>query len=277
MITLYAINTDERFEIEQDSFPDGTLHINLPDKQIYGVKWNYESDAELFTLICIAKHYNNPDMDLYLPYIPHARMDRVKADTDVFTLKYFCDIINSLNFKRVWVLDAHSNVSLALLNNVKQMHVEDTINDAIYKVTCELAEHYDHNLRKEAEKTLVAFYPDEGSMKRYSGMINMPYAFGIKKRDWATGKIQGLDIMNGDLVKGKNILIIDDICSYGNTFTTAAGALLTAGAKEVNLYITHCEDAISKGNIFKDGRIKKVFTTTSLIRSNETNAHLLTV
>ena len=99
MITLYAINTDERFEIEQGSFPDGTLHINLPDKQIYGVKWNYESDAELFTLICIAKHYNDPTMELYLPYIPHARMDRVKSNEDVFTLKYFCEVINSLNFR----------------------------------------------------------------------------------------------------------------------------------------------------------------------------------
>ena len=62
-------------------------------------------------------------------HIP-AYMENPKAE-----IKYFCDIINSLNFKRVWVLDAHSNVSLALLNNVQQMHVEDTISDATYKVT----------------------------------------------------------------------------------------------------------------------------------------------
>ena len=31
-------------------------------------------------------------------------------------------------------------------------------------------------------------------MKRYSGMIDRPFAFGIKKRDWATGKIMGLDV-----------------------------------------------------------------------------------
>ena len=98
MITLYPINRDTVFEIKQGSFPDGTLHINLPDEHIYAVKWNYESDAELFTLICVAKHYNNPNMELDMPYIPHARMDRVKAPEDVFTLKHFCDIINSLNF-----------------------------------------------------------------------------------------------------------------------------------------------------------------------------------
>lgn len=46
------------------------------------VKWKYEGDAKLFTLICIRKHYCNSNMDLVLPYIPHARMDRVKAEED---------------------------------------------------------------------------------------------------------------------------------------------------------------------------------------------------
>ena len=264
MITLFSEN-GHVYDVKQGSFPDGTLHLSLPYDKMKCVEWKYENDAELFTLICIRKHYSNSNMDLILPYIPHARMDRVKAEEDVFTLKYFCEIINSLNFKGVYVLDAHSNVSLALLNNVKQMHIEDTINDAIYKVTCEIAEHYDHNLRKEAEKTLVAFYPDEGSMKRYSGMINMPYAFGIKKRDWATGKIQGLDIMNGDLVKDKNVLIIDDICSRGGTFLHSAKALKEAGANRIFLYVTHAEKTMVEGEMYNNlDLVERIYTTDSI-------------
>ena len=264
MITLFSEN-GHVYDVKQGSFPDGTLHLSLPYDKMKCVEWKYESDAELFTLICIRQHYSNSNMDLILPYIPHARMDRVKAEEDVFTLKYFCEIINSLNFKGVYVLDAHSNVSLALLNNVKQMHIEDTINDAIYKVTCEIAEHYDHNLRKEAEKTLVAFYPDEGSMKRYSGMINMPYAFGIKKRDWATGKIQGLDIMNGDLVKDKNVLIIDDICSRGGTFLHSAKALKEAGANRIFLYVTHAEKTMVEGEMYNNlDLVERIYTTDSI-------------
>jgi ribose-phosphate pyrophosphokinase len=86
------------------------------------VEWIYENDAELFALICVKKHldrhFTNPHVVLIMPYIPHARMDRVKSDEDVFTLKYFCEVINSLKFDIVWVRDAHSNVSLALLDNV---------------------------------------------------------------------------------------------------------------------------------------------------------------
>ena len=267
MITLYATNTDERFEIAVgNSFPDGTLHLNLPDEHIYGVKWNYESDAELFTLICIAKHYNDPTIELYLPYIPHARMDRVKSNEDVFTLKYFCEVINSLNFRRVWVMDAHSNVSLALLNNVKQMSVQDTIYDAVYKLTCEIAGGYDHQERMDAQADLVVFFPDEGAMKRYSDMINdMPYAFGIKKREWATGKILGLDIMNAELVKDKNVLIIDDICSRGGTFLHSAKALKAAGANHIFLYVTHAEKTMVKGEMYNDlDLVERIYTTDSI-------------
>lgn len=265
MITLYPINRDTVFEINQGSFPDGTLHINLPDEHIYAVKWNYESDAELFTLICIAKHYNNPNMELDLPYIPHARMDRVKAPEDVFTLKYFCDVINSLNFKRVRVLDAHSNVALALLDRVEQMTVESSIYDAIYKASCEIAGHYDHNLRAKAQENMIAFYPDEGSMKRYSGMIEMPYAFGIKKRDWATGKILGLDIMNKELVEGKDIIIVDDICSRGGTFLHSAKALKAAGANRIFLYITHAEKTMIDGEMYNDpDLVEHIYTTASI-------------
>ena len=264
MITLFSEN-GHVYDVKQGSFPDGTLHLSLPYDRIKRVEWKYESDAELFTLICIAKHYDYSDMELYLPYIPHARMDRVKAEEDVFTLKYFCEVINSLNFKTVWVMDAHSNVSLALLDRVRQMNVEDTIYDTIYKITCEIAGSYDHQQRMDAQADLVAFFPDEGAMKRYSDMANRPYAFGIKKRDWETGKILGLDIMNAELVKGKNVLIIDDICSRGGTFLHSAKALKAAGANRIFLYVTHAEKTMVEGEMYNNlDLVERIYTTNSI-------------
>ena len=264
MITLFSEN-GHTYDVKQGSFPDGTLHLSLPYDKMKCVEWKYESDAELFTLICIRKHYYNSNMDLILPYIPHARMDRVKAEEDVFTLKYFCEIINSLNFKNVWVMDAHSNVSLALLDRVRQMNVEDTIYDTIYKVTCEIAGGYDHQQRMDAQADLVVFFPDEGAMKRYSDMANMPYAFGIKKRDWETGKILGLDIMNAELVQGKNVLIIDDICSRGGTFLHSAKAVKAAGANHIFLYVTHAEKTMVEGEMYNNlDLIERIYTTDSI-------------
>ena len=68
-------------------------------------------------------------------------------------------------------------------------------------------------IENETGKKPLMFYPDEGAGKRYSGMIPLPYCFGIKKRDWKTGQILGLDVAGDiDSIAGKNILIVDDIC-----------------------------------------------------------------
>lgn len=246
-------------EIKQGQFPDGTLLMKFdPNGDEFDsrgnmlVEWYYENDAELFSLICVKRHldriYPYSDAVLYMPYIPHARMDRVKSDEDVFTLKYFCEVINSLGFKVVHVRDAHSNVSLALLDNV----VEEPINRYVKQAI----------LQSRAD---VLFFPDEGAMKRYSGDFDMPYAFGMKKRDWETGKILGLDIINAENIKDKNVLIVDDICSRGGTFFHAAKALKVAGAKSVSLYVTHCEKTIILGEMAStDGLVDHVYTTQSI-------------
>lgn len=246
-------------EIKQGQFPDGTLLMKFNstmDKPDFNnnmlIEWYYENDAELFSLICVKRHmdriYPNNDVILYMPYIPHARMDRVKSNEDVFTLKYFCEIINSLCFKTVYVRDAHSNVSLALLNNV----VDEGVENYIYKAII-------------ASKADALFFPDEGAMKRYSDKSEKPYAFGMKKRDWETGKILGLDIINAENIKDKNVLIVDDICSRGGTFYHSAKALKAAGAKSVSLYVTHCEKTIVLGEMASTGGlVDHVYTTKSI-------------
>lgn len=253
MIKIYYRGPDTQFEkhiLEVNNFPDNTLLLKFSNlNEVAAITWNYENDAELFTLICLRRHLGVQRPRLYLPYVPHARMDRVKSNEDVFTLKYFCEVINSLDFSEVIVRDVHSNVALALLDRVQQEDIGWYVNEVLHRTN----------------GNLTLFYPDEGAMKRYSAQFNYPYAFGIKKRDWNTGKIQGLDIVNGELVKGKNVLIIDDICSYGGTFLHSAKALKEAGAEHIYLYVTHCEQSVFKGEMYDSGLIDHIFTTDSIM------------
>lgn len=215
------------------------------------IEWYYENDAELFALICIKRHidekYPGCFCELRMPYLANARMDRVKSDEDVFTLKYFAEVINSLNFKIVWVRDAHSNVSLALIDNVCDEGVRGYVVAAAKQSGAE-----------------ALFFPDEGAMKRYSEHFAVPYAFGMKKRDWETGKILGLDIINAENIKDKNVLIVDDICSRGGTFYHSAKALKAAGAKSVSLYVTHLEETVTIGDLPDSGLIDHIYTTESI-------------
>ena len=80
MISLINTRSHWTDVIEQNHFPDGTLHINMPPNYFdYDtVLWEYENDAELFTLICVKGHFKDCPLRLDMPYIPHARMDRVQ-------------------------------------------------------------------------------------------------------------------------------------------------------------------------------------------------------
>ena len=241
--------------VEFGHFPDGTtlMKQKISHNVYLGAKieWFFENNEELVTLIYLTKHLREngvKDIYLNLPYILNARQDRTKNPEDVFTLKYFADIINYLNFNSVQVMDAHSNVSIALIDRV---------------IPCEPKAYIDRTIQSCNPNML--FFPDEGAMKRYSSMAEMEYAFGIKKRDWATGQIQGLDVAGCvDQIKGSAILIIDDICSRGGTFYHSAKKLKELGAKEIYLYITHCENTILEGELLTSGLIEKVYTTNSI-------------
>ena len=260
-------------KIEQRMFPDHSLLMKFDPygedflvayNSSFWIEWLYESDAELFTLICLKRHLDEERpaarVALFLPYLPHARMDRVKNSDDVFTLKYFCEVINSLKFDVVHVRDAHSNVGLALLNNVCQESVNSYIHQAM--------------LESGAE---ALFFPDEGAMKRYSEHATIPYAFGMKKRDWETGKILGLDIINSDVVKGKNILIVDDICSRGGTFYHSAKALKEAGAANISLYVSHLEETVLIGDLPESGLIDHIYTTKSIFPEGVYQGNWITI
>lgn len=260
------IKIDEK-EIALSKFPDGTPLLKpdidfskYVDEKRATLTWHFESNEEMVAVMFLTKYLKRNGIlfiDLVMPYIPNARQDRVKSSNDVFTLKYFAEFINELALNTVTVLDPHSSVSEALFDNLVIEAPEKYIDKAIAKI-----------YEKTNNEPLMAFYPDEGAMKRYAGMLSMPYAFGIKKREWESGKIVGLDVAGEiDNIIGENIIIVDDISSRGGTFYHSAKKLKKLGANKIYLYISHCESTILDGEIFKSGLIDKVFTTNSIFNS----------
>lgn len=245
--------------LDIDHFPDGTLLVKkdvseFEDNKQCEIAWCFENNEEMVALLYITRHLQSHgvnEIDLLLPYVPNARQDRVKLSEDVFTLKYFAEFINSLGFSKVTVLDPHSNVSEALINNIKVVTPKEYIAKAI-----------------ELSKADVLFFPDEGAMKRYSSMSPLPYNFGIKKRDWKTGEIQGLAVMGPYVLTNEaTVLIVDDICSRGGTFYHSAKRLKELGAGKIYLYVSHCENTILQGELLTSGLIEEVYTTPSVFTS----------
>lgn len=154
-----------------DSFPDGTplikkdLTINYLN--VISIVWTFESMAELPTVIMIAKDAkdNGAEVELFMPYIPNARMDRAYYDEDVFTLKWFADEINRCGFSSVSVFDPHSDVAPALINRCE---VHTPIREICQAI--------------EESKPDVIYFPDAGA-NPYGDPVH-----GISEQEWSGGK-----------------------------------------------------------------------------------------
>jgi ribose-phosphate pyrophosphokinase len=164
---------------------------------------------------------------LYMPYLPYARQDRVCAPGESLSVKVVCNIINSLKFDRVFVTDVHSDVGVALLDNV------------VHKPQAEVAYFCAEAMRRDST---VLVSPDAGANKK---VLNFAKHYGFpevrradKLRDPLTGAIEDT-IVYSEHIGSKNFLIVDDICDGGRTFIELAKKLRPLTDGEIYLYVTH--------------------------------------
>ena len=249
-------------EIKPYYFTDGTFDLKLDISREYTCErsavltWIFENNAETVELYFITRHLQEHgigNIDLVMPYIPNARQDRVKTDSDVFTLKYFAELINGMRFRCVSVFDPHSAVSEALIDRI-------IINDAKKNIV--------EAVKRIGDDNLILFFPDEGAMKRYSEMTEFSFIYGEKKR--------GMNIC-GDLegMAGKSILMVDDICSSGRTLHYAAKKLKEAGVGKIYLYVSHCENIVTESELLKSDIVEKIYTTRSFLRFDHKKFEIL--
>ncbi|MCL1791859.1 MAG: ribose-phosphate pyrophosphokinase [Peptococcaceae bacterium] len=247
-----------------EHFPAGEQRLTLTVQPgtAHTVEWLYEREDELVTLLYLCHHIKTKGgilSILNIPYLPNARMDRTQTTDDVFTLKHFCQLINTLGFATIYVNNPHSDVALALLNNAEDAYLTNGQRLHNNAIICHLITRLNLNPAQD-----ILFYPDQGCAKKYEGVIPFPYLIGHKHRNRQTGKIESYDTLGPLPQPPFNALIVDDICSYGTTFFHAATKLKTLGADRIWLYVTHCENTILKGKLISSGLTEKIFTTRSI-------------
>jgi len=245
-------------------FPNGETKMN--ETQIIrevgdynNVFLTYEDDSDLIRLMLVRMYLGNLGVcsQLSISYMPYSRMDRSK-DNSAFTLQYVADFINALKFDAVTIFEPHSDVTPALINNCRVTYPSIEI---LGRVKKEIGFDEFHD---------VIYLPDSGAEKRYSSMITVRNSVvGIKHRNFETGRIERLQIVGDVPYKNFKAIMVDDLCSYGGTFVLGAKALQEAGASEIYLVVTHCENSIYDGEVFENDLIDKVFTTDSIIRKDE--------
>ena len=267
--------------ITETTFPDGTKNISgfklgkkplisvffPPDQMMSNLLWKWESDEDLITLMLLKKCYPGFQY-LTILYLPYGREDRDISGGSKCSLRYICEFIKGLNFRSIEVVDPHSDLTLAYLGeNAFGSYPKEHILSALGKLSLPLSlETKLAGHGKSPVHNYVVMFPDAGAQKRYGKIWSeFPQIVGVKNRDFATGKITSYSVINGELAKGKEVIIIDDICSYGGTFMAAAQTLKAFHPKRIILAVTHCENSILKGDLLKPhSPVDHVIITDSL-------------
>lgn len=261
-------------EFKKTQFPDGQQDIQITS--IFKTTENVQvrvlshlnSFKDLELIVCSVKCLNNlgiKDVTLYIPYLLGARSDRKFARGGVNYLKdIISPILNSLNLTKIVVLDPHSDVSEAVLNNFEKepnFLLASWALDQILDVE-----------GKDKLDDIFMIVPDAGALKKAYDLvgwiqkrndIGVPYFLPCSKhRDIASGEI--LDtLIPKDKFNGETCFIVDDICSKGGTFKSLAKKLKSLGAGDIYLIVTHYEGTADLKELSESG-IKQVFTTNSI-------------
>lgn len=249
--TLNLVNSkvyDNNVPFKSITFPDGHRHIQLleaatmwPNVTKLRVYTRLKSYNDIFILkqVCNAVRGVNKavKIEVFITYLLAARWDRRMYTGDSEDLRIVANDINSLNFERVVVLEPHSVASTLLINDC---HSYTPLDDALVK--------YMKSLPKQEE--IVIFAPDLGAVKRVETFIKdakleIEVGYLHKSRNLLTGQILGMRVMDSPDLKGKTVILYDDLCDGGRTFIEAASLLREQGASKVVLAVTH--GIISKG------------------------------
>lgn len=204
-------------------------------------------------LICITvdalKRMGVKEINLFIPYFPAARQDRVMVPGEPLSVKVYADIINAMALASVTVFDPHSEVTPALLNNCVTVSNHQFIQEVIAKIGTEVK--------------LIS--PDGGALKKIYKVSEFLGGAEVvecsKSRDVKTGKLSGFKVYSDDLA-GADCLIVDDICDGGGTFIGLAEALKAKNAGKLYLAISH--GIFSKGFDELGKYFEQIFTTDSI-------------
>ena len=257
------LNLDRRFRplngeeinYEAFTFAGGELHIKidaseLADSVTITHRLNAFADIGLLYLAVDAlRRMGVKRLDLFVPYFPAARQDRLMVAGEPLSVKVYADLINKLHFETVTILDPHSDVTAAVLDRCVVVSNHSFIHQVVQIIG--------------NDSLLIS--PDGGALKKIykvsEALNGMDVVECSKSRDVKTGRLSGFKVYADDL-EGRACLIVDDICDGGGTFIGLAKELKEKNAGALYLAVSH--GIFSKGTEPLTDVFDHIFTTDSV-------------
>jgi ribose-phosphate pyrophosphokinase len=184
-----------------------------------------ENLMELLIMIDAVKRASAKSINTVLPYYGYARQDRKTRARDPITAKLVADLLTAAGANRVITMDLHAGQIQGFFN----IPVDHLLSLPI------LAKYFEQKGLEEG----VVVSPDMGGVTRARELaerLHLPLAI-IDKRRPEPNVSEVMSIIGK--VRGKSVIMIDDIIDTAGTIAQGSRALLEHGAREVYACCTH--------------------------------------
>lgn len=184
-----------------------------------------ETLMELLIMMDALKRASAKSINTVLPYYGYARQDRKTRARDPITAKLVADLLTTAGADRVITMDLHAGQIQGFFN----IPVDHLLSMPI------LSKYF----KQKALEQAIVVAPDMGGVTRARELaqrLHLPIAI-IDKRRPEPNVAKVMNIIGK--VKGKKVIMIDDIVDTAGTITLGARALLEHGAQDVYVCCTH--------------------------------------
>ena len=223
----------ELAEVEVKRFSDGEINVNIAEsvrgKDVFIIQPTCapanDNLMELLIIVDALKRSSAGTINAVMPYFGYARQDRKAAPRVPISAKLVADMLETAGVQRVITIDLHA----AQIQGFFNIPVDHLIGASLF---------VDYIKDKNLPNPIIAS-PDVGGVARarsYAEKLGYDLVIVDKKRE----KANESEVMNiiGE-VKGRDVIILDDMVDTAGTLTKAADVLKSRGATSVMACCTH--------------------------------------
>jgi ribose-phosphate pyrophosphokinase len=267
--------TGERRGMRPGRFPDGEIRVQIGQtvrgKDVFVIQSTCppvnDHLMELLLMVDALRRASARTICAVIPYFGYARQDRKKTGRVPISARLVANLLEAAGVDRVVTLELHAGQIQGFFN-VPLDHLRA---DALF---------YQYITKNHPEwmEDLVVASPDLGGLwraRRLGKLLKCPLAVVVTYRGSKGEKERVSDVQVIGDVRGKKVLLVDDILATGGTLVEAAEAVVQAGAVEV---YAACAHGLFVGQALErlaHSPLRKVLVTDSINFQDEVRRHPL--
>jgi ribose-phosphate pyrophosphokinase len=242
------------------SFPDGETFVkideNVRGEDVFVVQSTSPPTnhhlMEMFIMIDALRRASASRITAVLPFYGYARQDRKDQPRVPITAKLVANLLVAAGVNRILTMDLHAQQIQGFF---------DIPVDHLYAAPVM----YEY-LKSKKLQDLVVVSPDVGGLKMahaYSQVLDASLAIVAKRRKSAT-EVESVAVIGE--IRGKNILMVDDLTETAGTLTNASALLRKRGAKKIFACVSHALLNDLGVERLRKSKIDELITTDTVLR-----------